>query len=404
MKHCLILLILFMGIYINSNAQSWEAVGGGADRFNNIDDPVQTMYAFHGKLYIGGRFLSSSKMILNNLACWNGKKIDMVGKGLDSIISTLTEYKDELCMGGGFNKKNRNSKSYSNIVLWKDSIDSWNDMAGGIDGCNVCEAKRKVFSLCVYRGDLYAGGGFSKAGGTDANSIARWDGTKWLKVGEGNTGNERWTKGAGVYGMIFALMVYRDKLYMGGQFNNVDGKYMESIVCWNGKKFERVSQGINKGNDFQVDGYIHDYKINTLGVYNGELYAGGYFDSIGGKRIYNIAKWNDTTWSPLGLGIKGRVNTLIEFNGKLYAGGEFDSAGGKPALNIAVWDGKNWSAVAEGLIFHGKNRFNGRIRTLAVYNNELYAGGLFDSSGDVKLNNLARLNLKNNLKIPVNKK
>ncbi|MCX6165400.1 MAG: hypothetical protein NTU73_11185, partial [Ignavibacteriae bacterium] len=40
--------------------------------------------------------------------------------------------------------------------------------------------------------------------------------------------------------------------------------------------------------------------VNALTVFNNEIIVGGYFQSAGGVSANYIAKWNGTTWSPLG--------------------------------------------------------------------------------------------------------
>ena len=42
--------------------------------------------------------------------------------------------------------------------------------------------------MTVPNGDLVVGGWFTTAGGTAANSIARWDGTSWSPLGSGMDG------------------------------------------------------------------------------------------------------------------------------------------------------------------------------------------------------------------------
>ena len=45
-----------------------------------------------------------------------------------------------------------------------------------------------VLALAVSGPDLYAGGYFTMADGTNANYIAKWDGSSWLPLGSGMTG------------------------------------------------------------------------------------------------------------------------------------------------------------------------------------------------------------------------
>ena len=79
--------------------------------------------------------------------------------------------------------------------------------------------------------------------------------------------------------------------------------------------------------------------VNALAMYNGELYAGGVFDSAGGIAVNRIAKWNGTklvnrwhwcNWS-------GVTDAMIVYQGELFVGRYFNNAGGIAAKNIAKW-------------------------------------------------------------------
>ena len=67
---------------------------------------------------------------------------------------------------------------------------------------------------------------------------------------------------------------------------------------------------------------------------------------------------------------------------KLVVGGSFSVAGTVLASNIAVWDGANWTPLGNG--------FNGAVRALALYNNQLIAAGSFTASGATTCNRVAR--------------
>src|SRR5579872_6053467 len=107
---------------------------------------------------------------------------------------------------------------------------------------------------------------------------------------------------------------------------------------------------------------------------NNVLYAGGVFVTAGGNSANYIAKWNGSTWSPLGTGISGNeVSAMVMWNGNLYVGGDFNLAGGNTVSHLAKWDGTNWSDVGAGTNFP--------VRALAVFNNILYVGGEFTLAG-----------------------
>jgi hypothetical protein len=113
------------------------------------------------------------------------------------------------------------------------------------------------------------------------------------------------------------------------------------------------------------------------------LYAGGDFTQAGGSPASNIAKWDGSSWSPLGSGLgasefsSAEARTLTVFDDgtgpSLYAGGSFTQAGGVPAAsNIARWDGLLWSPLQSGGVSNG-------VYALTVFddglNPALYAGG-----------------------------
>ncbi|HMO66005.1 MAG TPA: hypothetical protein PKE47_12420, partial [Verrucomicrobiota bacterium] len=106
-----------------------------------------------------------------------------------------------------------------------------------------------------------------------------------------------------------------------------------------------------------------------------------------------IARWDGTTWSPLGSGL-GTLNTTIVRalavlpDGDLVAAGRFTTAGGKAAANIARWNGSEWFPLGAGL---GSGVFD--VSALLVTPaGELIAGGNFTSSGSSPVPGVARWN------------
>ncbi|MBS1686313.1 MAG: T9SS type A sorting domain-containing protein [Bacteroidetes bacterium] len=131
--------------------------------------------------------------------------------------------------------------------------------------------------------------------------------------------------------------------------------------------------------------------VLALTVYHNQLIAAGKFASAGGQPAKNIAAWDGFAWHPLGSGLGSptgyaRVTSLAEYHGSLYAAGTFSSAGGIPAASIAKWDGTSWSPVGDGIPYGG-------INALAVFNDQLYAGGqFFDTIQDSIISGIERWN------------
>ena len=181
---------------------------------------------------------------------------------------------------------------------------------------------------------LYAGGGFATAGGVFVSSIARWDGVSWSPLGSGMDGTVR------------SLAVFDDgtgpALYAGGGFATAGGVTVNHIARWDGVSWSAVGSGMSGGGAATT--------VRSLAVFDDgtgpALYAGGRFTAAGGVAANRIARWDGTSWSPLGNGVTGgslvpTVSALTVFDDgtgpALYAGGVFTAAGGVAANYIATW-------------------------------------------------------------------
>jgi trimeric autotransporter adhesin len=234
---------------------------------------------------------------------------------------------------------------------------------------------------------LYAGGGFTTAGGVSANRIARWDGESWSALGSGM---------GCCY--VYALTAFDDgsgsgpALYAGGIFTTAGGVTVNRIAKWDGESWSALGSGMN--------GYVYALTVFDDGSGSGPaLYAGGTFTTAGGVSASRVARWDGESWSALGSGTGGAPNTVIALTvfddgsgagPALYAGGRFTTAGGVSANYIARWDGESWSALGSGM--GGVD--SPSVTALTVFDDgsgpALYAGGWFSVAGRVEANNIAR--------------
>jgi trimeric autotransporter adhesin len=241
-----------------------------------------------------------------------------------------------------------------------------------------------VNALCVYNGNLYAGGSLIYVG--NSGCIASWNGTSWDSLGYGVV-NDYFPCGSCCTNgpNVSALTTYNGSLFVGGFFDYIQSGYANAVAQWNGLNWDSVADGV-QGASHLAGTDCSD--VESFAIYKGDLYMGGIFQYTGNNlRVNKISRWNGTIWSTVGSGmnVNGGVSCLAVYNGNLYAGGSFDSAGGIPAKNIAMWNGTQWAAVGSGINSYG-------VTALCVYNNVLYAGGSFDSAGGHKANNIAEWN------------
>lgn len=241
---------------------------------------------------------------------------------------------------------------------------SWQPLSTGISTSATGGLQKIVRALCVYNNKLIVGGRFDNAGGNFTNNIASWDGTNWSLLGSGLS-----TNGGIMFG-VYALAIYNSELYAGGNFRVSGSDSVYGIAKWNGTTWLPVGGGLR-----YLPNGIGEATVNTMCVYNGELYVGGNFNRAGTVTVKSIAKWNGSIWSSVANGVTknhslGFINELAVYNSELYSYGSFDSVNQAPANNFAKWNGTGWTGLATSF---SAGTF-GVGQALCVYNSKLYLG------------------------------
>jgi hypothetical protein len=311
---------------------------------------------------------------ISNAQTWHTMGSGVTGSTMAMpTVAVIYDYNGKIAIGGFFT--NSGSIVLNGIGQWDGNL--WQPMSTGIFDAILPPGNSGVgHDLLDYHNQLYFTGSFSVAGGINnsdtthaAKNIAKWDGTAWQPIGG------RW--GNGFYGGGGVFQIYQNDLFIGGGFNvclDTFGFHSTTTIAkWNDTTFSAVGQF--HSNHPSGDDYVQD-----LCIYNGKLIAGGYFNSIDGSPYgsygYVAAYVNDTTWDTLSTGLNNPVYALTVFNNELYAGGLFTATGdGTTAKHVAKWNGTQWLPVGEGL--------NDTVAVLYVdsLQNKLYAGGTFTQTG-----------------------
>ncbi len=344
-KKRLLTFIFSVSIFSAGFAQTWGPLGTGA----TSDWGLLTAATYNNELYVGGEwFYEAGNVPVNNIARWNGTSWNGVGSGLtggQNYVAAMCVYQGKLYACGSFFAAD--GLPTNNIAVWDGS--QWDTVTTkGLQYCG--NGTGWADAMAIYNGKLYVAGAFCHAGGIKAENIACWDGTKWDSVSNG------------INDSVNALAVYNGKLYAGGQFTRAGKRNVSNIASWDGTKWDTVGTGTNA-------------PVFALQAYSGSLYVGGNFTTAG-VAAHFIAKWNDANWSAVGAGVTGitGVEAFSVFNGKLYVGGLFSKAGALTANSIASWNGTAWDTLSTQGI-------NYNLAALTVYDSALYAAGQFTRAG-----------------------
>lgn len=186
------------GVHLWSG-HSWDPVGRTAsiDQFHG----VAALTEHDGLLVAAGSFTSIDGVEAEGVAAWDGNSWKSLGGPPGGYFGSplmwdIASYDGKLVVAGAF-ADGDDSKS---LMLW-DGV-SWN-LFPGIAG--------PVTALSVIGGRLYAGGDLRLGSSPEPVSVAIWDGVRWTPFG------------SGVNGWIGALCEFRGDLYVGGGFSRAGG-------------------------------------------------------------------------------------------------------------------------------------------------------------------------------------
>ena len=325
------------------DGSDWQPMNSGtaSGLIGIYNGAVRELTEYNGSIYVAGRLFGAADLMTNGIARWDGERWHALGYALNDEAGALQVHDGDLYVGGHFTWVN--NESMGGIARWDG--EQWHRVGES--------SPRSLSALASWKGDLYAGGGFARFGGNTYNNIARWDGEEWHELNGGLPS-----------GRVHVLLATDDYLYAGGDFTGAGGEPANRLARWDGEEWEPID------NDF-------NHIISALAVYDGELYAGGYFT----EPFTFIARWDGSQWHDVAGGTNNRVAAFQIVDDDLYVGGQFFEAGGVSALTAARWDGEQYHPLGSGL---------GRaVLDFLLLDDKLYLGGIFIQAGGKPSNLLA---------------
>ncbi|HEY1011987.1 MAG TPA: DUF11 domain-containing protein, partial [Herpetosiphonaceae bacterium] len=325
---------------------------GGSVESSASTSRVMAIQPSGASIFVGGAFELASDQFISNIARFDpaARTWNQLAGGANDRVRALALRGTDLIVAGEFTRVGGPSGiNAARIAVWNGT--TWSALATAING--------DIHALAVSGSNIFVGGTFTAIDGVPANRVARWDGAAWSAVGTGTDGP------------VNALLFKDSTLYAGGLFANAGGAPASNIARWNGTAWSALGSGA-------------DDEVLALANLTLAVGVGGRFNSAGGVAGTSaIARFRpgNSTWEALGSGTDGIVFDIEQRGNDIYAGGLFNRMLPDLTVNhVARWNGTSWNPLGSGTA--GANLQGSQVDSLAVAGDSLYVGGRFLRAGD----------------------
>ncbi len=408
------------------DGHAWSTLGSSQN--NGVDGPVNAITVVGSDIYVGGQFTRADGQSANNIARWDGQAWHDLAGGVSEPVAALTygyglvyvglsqtgtagglvngslfgwdgqtwldSYVHEgsirsilidgprFYIGGSFVAASDGSTLNAALAKWSGGVGGHWVAMPGLATTNYTT----VYALANSGDTIYVGGNVSKFGDREIRGLAVWNGADWAALNDG-TDN-------GVHGPVYAVAIDGSDVYVGGHFNQVRDILANNIARWDGTQWHALGEGV--ACDLAYPNDCSSGSVRAIVVAGNRVYIGGQFNRAGHQAAWDIAVWDGSAWSAVGVMAQPQysdssttVNALALKGSLLYAGGDFTALSPISAKGIAVWNGQTWSELGGG-VARTESYNSASVQAIAVVGAKVYVGGIFDRAGQLPVSNIAR--------------
>jgi len=378
-------LVIYRKSLLIDESSDWKPLLNYSGDFsyydNGVGGSVHDLSYYGGKLWIGGSFSSCGLLDTSYLCAWDEKinNFTSVATSIDGNVNIFVKNKTELIIGGGFTLVG--DVPVDGIVIYNGS--TFRSLYGDQDVLGLNDDVRAL-AINDDGSVLYAAGSFTKIGQEDLKYVAKFDvkTLKWQALSDTTDSS---------YYYINTLYWYDGALWVGGNFYvQLNNKYVSDFLKYDGSKF--IAPYVASSSDSSSGVYT------IVGGYDSYLYLGGSFDTLGGVRVKNIAKYNGSSFDVLGSGTNEQVTRCGWFSEQsLVCVGDFTVAGRANANSVARFENGTWYKIGSGISSYGQSLyFTDKYLYIAGSFSQCYPSSSSSGSSTDKLYcyNIARIPLK----------
>jgi hypothetical protein len=162
-----------------------------------------------------------------------------------------------------------------------------------------------------------------------------------------------------------------------------------NLVCRRAITISELNARLSHTNNVTTWNPDSDSWVYALALSGSTVYAGGFFDAIGGQSRNGLAALSATGgaigWNPNP--DIGDVQSLAMSGSTVYVGGQFNTIGGQSRNNLAAI-----SSTGGAIGWNPNVSAGGTVNALIVTTSTVYAGGQFSTVGGLTRNSLAAIN------------
>ncbi|MCA8948713.1 MAG: hypothetical protein KDE27_04380 [Planctomycetes bacterium] len=354
------------------NGSLWQPIGVGFDVMPGVSVRALAVGAA-GEIFAGGDFTASGANPMLYCAVWNGTAWQPTGAGFAPRlgctqarfgVTNLAVLPNGDVVAGGQFELAANAQ-VQHLAVWNGT--SWSGVPGApAFGCVTCSRVRASGELVL--------GGWANGMPT----LQQYDGSTWQLLGtpvgrpiaiaelsngdlllsrETSAGTpvlEKWLATGGVQQLTgFVILQYAfdvepipslapDAFLAGGNFVRYGSPSATArgLLLWDGTMWIASPGGTVGG-------------VSCLGAMpNGDVIAGGSFTQIAGVPATNVARWNGTTWLPVGIGPQAIYEVVATDSGEIYAATFY---------GVYRWDGTTWTQISTTTAWGVLVRRNGNV-------------------------------------------
>lgn len=282
-------------------------------------------------------------------------------------------------IGGQFGAVNNVPRSNLAHITADKALDlAWAPAVGGS-----LPVQARVLALALAGDRLYVGGQFEQINDTAISYLAA------VSASGSGAVDPNWQPApSGAIGAntttVSALLVDGSRLYVGGSFAGIGGAARTNLarVTTTGVGTADPTWAPNPNNS-----------IAAIALAGSRLYVGGFFTQIGGLSQPYLAAVStagagsvDAAWRPT---LNDGLRALVLDGSELYLGGFFTTVGGQPrsraaAVSVATGEPTAWAPSVGGF-------WSGYVSVIAIRADGIYLGGSFSTVDAAKRTGLARV-------------